>query len=101
MVNYVSDAHDSLWSEVTTQLDTMNTKVGEFALACSKMPKDLRQWDAYTELKLTIDQFKEALPLVQSLAHPSMRPRHWTALMAVTGRHLAIGTSTLKLRDVG
>ena len=43
-----------------------------------------RASQAFIELKRTIDDFLETLPLVQQLAHPSMRNRHWTALMAVT-----------------
>ena len=65
----------------------MVKKIGEFQNACKKMPKELRGWDAYVELKRTVDDFLETLPLVQQLAHPSMRPRHWKALEELTGRH--------------
>ena len=48
------------------------------------MPKELRQWDAYVELKRLIDDFVTSVPLVQQLAHPAMRMRHWAALVEVT-----------------
>ena len=50
---FVSDAHEMLWTEVPTNLPMMIQRVTEFQTACSKMPKDLRQWDAYTELKVS------------------------------------------------
>ena len=39
-------------------------------------------------------------PLVQSLAHPSMRPRHWQSLIELTGEHLPVGTDDFKMRNV-
>lgn len=68
-----------------------------FQQQCKKMPKVLREYEAFTELKRTIDEFLGTLPLVQSLAHPAMRSRHWTQLMAVTGRQLAVHSETFKL----
>ena len=35
----------------------------------------LREWQAFIDCKKTIDVFLEELPLFQSLAHKSMRPR--------------------------
>ena len=97
---FVNDAHEMQWTEVPTNLPMMIQRVTEFQTACAKMPKDLRQWDAYTELKATIDEFFMSMPLVQSLSHPCMRMRHWTQLMTVTGQQLAIGSERFKLNDV-
>ena len=36
--------------------------------ACKKMPKELRAWDSYVELKKMVDDFLESLPLVEQLA---------------------------------
>jgi dynein heavy chain len=75
----------------------MLAKTTEFQNACKKMPKALREYEAFVELKRTIDDFLETLPLVQQLAHPSMRSRHWTGLMSVTGRQLAVHSDSFKL----
>jgi hypothetical protein len=40
------------------------------------MPKQLRDWDAYNELKTTIDDFFEVLPFLQLLSQKSMRKRY-------------------------
>ena len=54
----------------------MQKKMEDFQMSCKRMPKDLRGWDAFIELKKTVDDFLETLPLVQQLAHPAMRPLH-------------------------
>ncbi|KAL3930957.1 MAG: hypothetical protein SGPRY_001318 [Prymnesium sp.] len=61
------------------------------------MPKALRDYEAFVELKRTIDDFLETLPLIQLLAHPSMRSRHWTQLMSLTGKQLAVHSDSFKL----
>ena len=69
-------------------ISQMLKKLEEFQLACKKMPKELRAWDAYVELKKTVDDFVETLPLVEALANPALRPRHWKALEELTGAEL-------------
>ena len=75
----------------------MVKKLEEFQLACKKMPKELRAWDAYIELKKTVDDFLESLPLVEQLANPSLRPRHWKSLEDLTNKTLNVGSDTFKL----
>eukprot|EP00966_Prymnesium_polylepis_P103097 2388002-Prymnesium_polylepis.1 len=93
----VGEYKELLWTDVPGEINGMLTKVGEFQNACKKMPKALREYEAFVELKRTIDDFLETLPLVQSLAHPCMRSRHWTQLMNVTGRQLAVHSDSFKL----
>ena len=52
------------------------------------MPKQLRDWDAYAELKRTIDDFFEVLPVLQQCSNKSMRVRHWESIMGVCGNRL-------------
>ena len=93
----VADYKDLLWADVPDKIEDMITKVGDFQNACKKMPKVLREYEAFVELKRTIDDFLETLPLIQQLSHPSMRNRHWTALMQVTGRQLLVNSDNFKL----
>ena len=91
---------DMAWDAVGAELAAVQARIGEFQLACTRMPKELRLWDAYVDLKRLIDDFCASMPLVQQLAHHSMRMRHWSALMAVTGVHLPVGTVTFRLVNV-
>ncbi len=38
-----------------------------------KLPKGLRTWPAYSELKKKIDHFNECLPLLELLINPAMQ----------------------------
>eukprot|EP00878_Enallax_costatus_P046239 GHUV01055982.1.p1 GENE.GHUV01055982.1~~GHUV01055982.1.p1 ORF type:complete len:140 (-),score=28.08 GHUV01055982.1:186-605(-) len=60
----------------------------QYQAQCKKLPKALRDWQAYVDCRDTIDNFLEMLPLFQALAHKAMRDRHWKQLMQVTGEHL-------------
>ena len=97
MTTTVSDYKELLWADVPDKIEDMLQKVSDFQNACKKMPKVLREYEAFVELKRTIDDFLETLPLVQQLSHPSMRGRHWNALMQVTGRNLNVHSDTFKL----
>mmetsp|Transcript_24997 Transcript_24997/g.74250 ORF Transcript_24997/g.74250 Transcript_24997/m.74250 type:complete len:4444 (+) Transcript_24997:3-13334(+) len=95
----VTDYNDTSWIDIQepTTIEMMLKKMEEFQVGCKKMPKDLRSWDAFIELKKTVDDFLETLPLVTQLANPSMRPRHWEKLQEVTGKALSVGSDTFKL----
>ena len=93
----VSDYKDLLWTDVPDKIEEMLAKIGEFQNGCKKMPKSLREYEAFIELKRTIDDFLDTLPLVQQLAHPSMRNRHWTQLQQNCGRTLNVYSDTFKL----
>jgi len=51
---------------------------------CTRLPGKLRTWDAYKELKQEIEDMSEILPLIQALAKPSIRPRHWVTVCEIT-----------------
>ncbi len=74
---------DLLWSEL--DFDSITQEVIQFQQQCLRMPKVLKQWDAYRELRKTIDAFLELQPHLALLAQRSMRDRHWKVIMKITG----------------
>ena len=40
---------------------------------CKRLPKGLKEWQAYNELKRKIDDFCETLPLLELMANKSMK----------------------------
>jgi len=53
-----------------------------------RLPKDLKEWTAYKELKQEIDNLKEVLPIIIDLKKPSIKPRHWQKICDITGKTL-------------
>merc|ERR1719191_1066891 len=64
------------------------------------MPKQLREWQAYGELKKEIEDFQLVLPLLMELGKKSIMPRHWQQVMDLTGKELPVESENFKLQDL-
>lgn len=40
-------------------------------------PKEIKKWEVSVNIKITLEQVKSTLPLIQMLREPYMRERHW------------------------
>jgi len=88
------------WAEVPHHMEDMTKMVDQFALRCKKMPRQLREWPAYNELKTTLEDFQAVLPLVMDLSKTSIMPRHWQQVMEITKHELAVDSENFKLQDL-
>ena len=71
----------------------------EFA-RCRKLPKALREWQAFNELKKKIDDFNECCPLLELMANKAMKERHWERLAALTGHTFEVESENFLLRNI-
>eukprot|EP00762_Andalucia_godoyi_P004467 ANDGO_08124.mRNA.1 Dynein gamma chain len=94
----VNGYEEILWVDMNA--DAMGNQLLDFQNKCRKMPKQLRDWDAYEELKKMIDDMNETLPLLIGLAHPSMRDRHWDAVSELCGVKLEYQTPDFKIKTL-
>lgn len=60
-------------------------QANEFQVQAKKLPKALRDWEAYRDCRRTIDDFLALLPLFQALTHKSIRDR-WVCVPDGAGR---------------
>ncbi|DBA69380.1 TPA: Dynein gamma chain, flagellar outer arm [Trebouxia sp. C0005] len=91
---------DLFWVDVVEQIDTMTEQVNNFQNQAKKLPKALRDWQAFVDCKKVIDDFLEELPLFQQLASKAMRPRHWKEVMRITGKELNLAEDVFKLQHL-
>ncbi len=67
---------------------------------CRKLPKGLKEWQAFLDLKKKIDDFNETCPLLELMANKAMKMRHWDRITNVTGHTFDIESDTFLLRNI-
>ncbi|XP_044272703.1 dynein axonemal heavy chain 8 [Tribolium madens] len=98
-VNHSIDGYfDILWTDVDTE--TIFAELTEFQNRCRKLPKAMRDWPAYLDLKKKIDDFSETCPLLELMANKAMKDRHWKRIAQTTGYTFDIDSPTFTLRSV-
>lgn len=66
----------------------MEENFTKYTAQCASLPRDLREWQAYKELKQELDNNNKILPIIKELKKPSIKPRHWQKIVEITGKTL-------------
>ena len=66
----------------------MTAEVTDFQTRQKKMPKSLREWEAFNELSKVIEDFGNTLPLLQALKNDYVVDRHWENVSQLCGVEL-------------
>ncbi|CAD7939071.1 unnamed protein product [Amoebophrya sp. A25] len=83
------DWNTTLWDKINT--DDLMTRVKEIQNQVKNMPKGMRAWKLYNWLVDVVKNMSTVLPLINDLRSDTMRDRHWSMIMAVTGKHFEKG----------
>ncbi|XP_037644332.1 dynein heavy chain 8, axonemal-like isoform X1 [Sebastes umbrosus] len=94
----VSGYYGILWTDV--DIEKINAELLEFEKRCRKLPKGLKDWQAFQDLKKTIDDFNESCPLLELMANKSMLRRHWNQITDLTGHQFEVESSTFALQNI-
>uniref|UniRef100_UPI0037E892BB dynein axonemal heavy chain 8-like n=1 Tax=Semicossyphus pulcher TaxID=241346 RepID=UPI0037E892BB len=87
-----------LWTDV--DIEKINAELLEFQNRCRKLPKGLKGWQAFLDLKKTIDDFSESCPLLEMMANKSMMRRHWDRITDLTGHQFEVESNTFTLQNI-
>lgn len=55
----------------------------DFQNKCRKLPKAVKDYGAFDDLKKKIDDFNETCPLLEMMANKAMKERHWERIEGV------------------
>ena len=100
VMNKMDDWKTILWSHVVANVGEMAQEMENFNGRCKKLPKKLREWDAYNDLKKQIEDTQTVLPLLQELSKPSMRQRHWDQITELTGHTMNVNDPEFRLAEM-
>lgn len=89
-----------MWVDVPEEMGGIESALARFQSLSKKVPKAMRGFEAFTEVKKSVDEFVATVPLLRLLIHPCMRSRHWTMLMNATGKHLNVGGESFRLFNI-
>ncbi|XP_015212531.2 dynein axonemal heavy chain 5 isoform X1 [Lepisosteus oculatus] len=98
VIDTVNGYYDILWSDVN--IEKINNELLDFQTRCRKLPRALKEWQAFLDLKKTIDDFNECCPLLELMANKAMMARHWKRITEVTGHSFDVESDTFKLRNI-
>ncbi|XP_056221074.1 dynein axonemal heavy chain 8 [Seriola aureovittata] len=98
VIDSVTGYCDLLWADL--DIEKINTELQDFQNRIRKLPKALKEWQAFGDLKKTIDDFTETCPLLYMMANRAMLPRHWTRLSELTGHSFQVESDSFSLRNI-
>ena len=80
---------DEAWSEIDViQMRDWEDSIQKYSDQCLRLPRDLREWPAYMDLKVKIENYKNILPFMKELKEPMIKKRHWDKIIEITGKKL-------------
>ncbi|KAL7373953.1 hypothetical protein ABVT39_018239 [Epinephelus coioides] len=98
VIDSVASYYDILWADLN--IEKINNELQDFQNRIRKLPKALKEWQAFRDLKKTIDDFTETCPLLYMMANKAMLSRHWTRLSELTGHSFQVGSECFSLRNI-
>ncbi|XP_044298752.1 dynein axonemal heavy chain 5 [Varanus komodoensis] len=98
VIDTVNGYYDILWSEVN--IEKINNELLEFQNRCRKLPRALKEWQAFLDLKRTIDDFSECCPLLELMSNRAMMARHWKRITDLTDHSFDVENEAFKLKNI-
>ncbi|XP_028835842.1 dynein heavy chain 5, axonemal isoform X2 [Denticeps clupeoides] len=98
VIDTVNSYYDIMWADI--HIEKINNELSDFQTRCRKLPRALKEWQAFLDLKKTIDEFDECCPLLELMTNKAMMTRHWKRITEVTGHAFEVETDNFKLRNI-
>ncbi|KAM3614047.1 uncharacterized protein V6R79_009044 [Siganus canaliculatus] len=98
VIETVNGYYDILWTDI--QIQNINNELLDFQTRCRKLPRALKEWQAFLDLKKTVDEFSECCPLLELMTNKAMMTHHWKRITKVTGHTFEVESETFKLRNI-
>ncbi|XP_071095783.1 dynein axonemal heavy chain 8-like [Haliotis cracherodii] len=98
VMTLINGYFDILWTDV--DIEKINSELLDLQNRCRRLPKGLKDWQAFLELKKKIDDFSESCPLLELMANKAIKERHWDRIAKLTGHTFDFDSDNFALRDI-
>ncbi|XP_028156116.1 dynein heavy chain 8, axonemal [Ostrinia furnacalis] len=98
VMNTIDGYFETPWVEI--DIETIVAQLADFDLRCRKLPRGMKDWPAFIELKTKIDDFNQTCPLLELMADKSMKDRHWRRLEKCMNCVLDVESESFTLANV-
>uniref|UniRef100_K7FTG1 Dynein axonemal heavy chain 11 n=1 Tax=Pelodiscus sinensis TaxID=13735 RepID=K7FTG1_PELSI len=88
----IDDWTKTQWRQIN--VEQMDAELRRFAKKLWSLDKEIRSWDVYISLTLTVKNIMTSLRAITELQNPALRERHWHQLMNATGVRLSVTEGT-------
>lgn len=82
------------------QIDEIIETLVDYANKCRRLPKGLKSWPAFNELKDKIDEWTGKTILIEMMSKNGLKERHWKMLEKVTNTEFNVGESDFALKNI-
>ncbi|KAJ7420669.1 dynein heavy chain 5, axonemal-like protein [Willisornis vidua] len=94
----VDGYNEMLWNDIN--IEKITNELLDFQNKIRKLPKALKEWQAFQDLKKLIDDFTESCPLLEMMTNKAMSSRHWGRIAQVTGHHFDVDSESFSLKSI-
>ncbi|XP_052892579.1 dynein axonemal heavy chain 8 [Anopheles moucheti] len=94
----IDQYYETPWQDVN--IENINAELTDFQNRCRKLPKAMKDWPAYIELKKKIDDFNNSCPLLELMCNEAMKDRHWEKLEQMLACKFDVTSPTFTLGHI-
>ncbi|XP_047349430.1 dynein axonemal heavy chain 8 isoform X8 [Vespa velutina] len=97
VIRTIDSYYSIAWSDI--DIESIVAELTEFQNKCRRLPKAMREWPAYIDLKKKIDDFSETCPLLEMMANKAMKARHWERMSKLCHFFFDVESETFTLAN--
>jgi dynein heavy chain, axonemal len=89
-----------MWTDVSDNVSSMTDTINNYEGRCKKLPKRLREYQAFDEVRKQIDDYILLFPMLSEMSKPSIKKRHWDEICGLLSKPLPYEDESFSLKDV-
>ena len=98
VIDSVNGYHSKLWKSI--DIEEISNELMEYQNRCRKLPKGLKEWQAFQDLKKIIDDFSDICPILELMSNKAMKQRHWQRIETLTKYKFELEKPNFALKDL-